>query len=65
MSRGPRYTPEEDSAILDAFTPRSVRMQLCAGRLGRTEAAVRRRYQRLVNGDIAPYIARSRDKALR
>lgn len=49
--------------ILDAFTPRSVRIQLCAGRLGRTEAAIRRRYQRLVNGQTAPYVARSRDKA--
>ena len=28
MSRGPRYTPEEDRAILDAFTPRSVRIEL-------------------------------------
>ena len=26
MSCGPRYTPEEDRAILDAFTVRSVRI---------------------------------------
>ena len=61
MSRGPRYTPDEDRAILDAHTSRSVRIQLCAGRLGRSEAAIRRRYQRLVASDTAPYVARSRD----
>ena len=27
MGRGPRYTPDEDARIIDAFEPRKVRIQ--------------------------------------
>ena len=64
MSRGPRYTPEEDRAILDAFTPRSVRIELAPAGSGEPKRAIRRRYQRLVNRGTPPFVARSRDKAI-
>ena len=50
MSRGPRYTPEDDARIRDAFEPRKVRIQRAAEDLGRTETAIRKRYQRLTRG---------------
>ena len=51
MSRGRRYTAEEDERIRDAFTPRRVRIQEAAAEMGRTELAIRRRWQRLTRGE--------------
>ena len=51
MSRGPRYTPAEDERIRDAFTPRPERIREAAAALGRSEGAIRRRWQRLTRGE--------------
>ena len=40
-----------DERIRDAFTPRRVRIQEAAADLGRTECAIRRRWQRLTRGE--------------
>ena len=48
MSRGPKYTPAEDRAIWDACHRRRVdRIRDLARELGRSETAIRRRYQRM------------------
>lgn len=48
VSRGPKYTPAEDRAIWDACHRRRVgRIRDLARELGRSETAIRRRYQRM------------------
>ena len=53
MSRGPKYTPAEDAAIWDACHRRRVdRIRDLARELGRSETAIRRRYQRMCRDGI-------------
>ena len=53
MSRGPKYTPAEDRAIWDACHRRRVdRIRDLARELGRSETAIRRRYQRMCRDGI-------------
>ena len=48
MSRGPKYTPAEDAAVWDACHRRRVdRIRDLARELGRSETAIRLRYQRM------------------
>ena len=48
MSRGPKYTPAEDAAIWDACHRKRVdRIRDLAREIGRSETAIRRRYQRM------------------
>ena len=47
MSRGRPYSHQDDLAIIEAFTPRAQRIEAVARNLGRTPAAVTRRYYRL------------------
>ena len=48
VSRGPRYTPAEDAAVWDACHRKRVdRIRDLARELGRSETAIRRRYQRM------------------
>ena len=48
MSRGPKYTPAEDAAVWDACHRKRVdRIRDLARELGRSETAIRRRYQRM------------------
>ena len=51
MPRGPLYTPGEDADILATLSPTPVRMAALRERTGRTDAALRKRYQRLRGGD--------------
>lgn len=50
MPRGPPYTPGEDADILATLSPTPVRMAALRERTGRTDAALRKRYQRLRGG---------------
>ena len=53
VSRGPKYTPAEDRAIWDACHRRRVdRIRDLARELGRSETAIRRRYQRMCRDGI-------------
>lgn len=48
VSRGPKYTPAEDAAVWDACHRKRVdRIRDLARELGRSETAIRRRYQRM------------------
>ena len=48
VSRGPKYTPAQDAAVWDACHRKRVdRIRDLARELGRSETAIRRRYQRL------------------
>ena len=58
--RGPKYEPAEDADILATLSPTSVRMAALADRTGRTPAALRKRYQRLIGSQAA---ARAASKA--
>ena len=42
------YSHQDDLAIIEAFTPRAQRIEAVARNLGRTPAAVTRRYYRLL-----------------
>lgn len=56
--RGPKYEPDEDADILATLAPPAVRMAALAERTGRTPAALRKRYQRLVGSQAAARAAR-------
>ena len=61
MARRTRYTRHEDQVILEAFEPQGARIERTARELGRTPAAIARRYYRLLaahRGD--PSVTRSR-----
>ena len=54
MPRGRPYSQQDDFAIIEAFTPRAERIEAIARDLGRTPAAVTRRYYRLLAERASP-----------
>lgn len=54
MPRGRPYSHQDDLAIIEAFTPRAERIKAVARNLGRTSAAVTRRYYRLLAEHASP-----------
>ena len=54
MPRGRPYSHQDDLAIIGAFTPRAERIEAVARDLGRTPAAVTRRYYRLLAEHASP-----------
>lgn len=53
--RGPGYRPAEDALIREACaSTRAERIRAVAAELGRSETAIRRRWQRLTRGGAAP-----------
>lgn len=48
MTRRKRYTRHDDQVILEAFEPQGARIERTARELGRTPAAIARRYHRLL-----------------
>ena len=62
MARRKRYTRHDDQAILEAFEPRNSRIERTARQLGRTPAAIARRYYRILAPHRgAPNVTRPRD----
>ena len=54
MPRGRPYSHQDDLAIIEAFTPRAERIEAVAHDLGRTPAAVTKRYYRLLSEHASP-----------
>ena len=54
MPRGRPYSHQDDLAIIKAFTLRAERVEAIARDLGRTPAAVARRYYRLLAEPASP-----------
>ena len=54
MARGRLYSHQDDLAIIEAFRPRAERIDTVARDLGRTPAAVTRRYYRLLAEHAGP-----------
>ena len=54
MPRGRPYSHQDDLAIIEAFTPRAERIEAVARDLGRTPAAVTKRYYRLLAEHTSP-----------
>ena len=58
MPRGPKYSEDEDADILATLSPTPVRMAALCKRTGRTPAALRKQYQRLIGSQAGARAAR-------